>query len=117
MVQDRRTANPINSERDVQRQTEMQLHISLEAARTEYESALERYMRAAKRCYRLQPANLAYENGNGHSQPTGEPSVSQSVKARHSAFEKYWQAVDNFNKFILDAWATRSRTDAAPRER
>ena len=102
---DRRTANPNIPDFTTQRQIETQLHTKLEAARTEYESALERYQRAVKYCDERRLKNVQDRNSNGNSngdsQPTVELSVSQVVKPQCHALEEYGRALDRVNRFIL----------------
>jgi hypothetical protein len=99
MMLDRRTANPNIPDFTTHRQIETQLHTKLEAARTEYESALERYQRAVKYCDERRLKNV--QDGNGDSQPTVEQLVSQAVKPQRHAFEEYGRALDRVNRFIL----------------
>ena len=93
-MQGRRNANSFIPDHSMKHSIRTRLHTKLEATRTEYESASERYTCAAK-WFDLRLKDL------GDSQPAVESSVCQAAKTRRQAFEDYCRALDSVNRFIL----------------
>jgi hypothetical protein len=95
MMQGRRNANSLIPDRTVKLCIRTRLHTELGAARTEHESASERYTCAAKWFDDLRLKDL------GDPQPGVKLSVCQAAKTRRKAFEDYCRALDSVNRFIL----------------